>query len=169
MEVFGRHHQWIIENLTKRLPHRVEAIVDFACEECYRASQPVLTTGYLVLGIIKSREYTCIDEEATQVQMLRHARLCLFEFPATEGVARGMNQTAQIAFPGGIVKTPRVEVRGSTATRIDDLQGPNHRTEACCSKNAVYKSSDAPDRKRRQGKPPCDPAQANPDRRDHRG
>ncbi|PQO43241.1 hypothetical protein [Blastopirellula marina] len=66
---------WAIANLSADLPAELKLPFQLACEECYRSEEYQLTSGHIVLGLIKGSYLPAAD--ATCDELLRKGRLAL--------------------------------------------------------------------------------------------
>lgn len=66
---------WVVANLSADLPAELALPFQLACEECFRSDEYQLTSGHLVLGLIKGSYLQAAD--ATCEELLQKGRLAL--------------------------------------------------------------------------------------------
>lgn len=84
MRNFHFRHDWILSAIPDGIPIEVESILGYACLECHRVSQNMMTTGHLLLGLIRSTEGIAICNDDDKTTALRRGRTALSKHRSTE-------------------------------------------------------------------------------------
>ena len=84
MRNFHFRHDWLLSAIPDGIPIEAESILGYACLECHRVSQNMMTTAHLLLGLIRSTEGIAICNEDVKTKALRRGRTALSQYRSTE-------------------------------------------------------------------------------------